>query len=308
MNICFYNTNHIGDVYFSSFFINLICKQNPSIRFYYYVIQGDVFLENIENIERITPNENQYNNTLTNGSPPEHLLNRDVLNILLQNRMESCCGKILQYNNTNYLFINTWCKAQYLNHIDYDFITAIPAYNNYINVINNIFGIKLNLEANKNNIIDTNLITYKKMNPTSTDIPDLENTIFIFNFKPRSCPYDINRLNNFIQKASETTKIILSTYDSMFDKNNNITFIDRDYHIHPTPLCYNLLSIWDIAIKCKIICIIPTGSSWTFLHLLNKIKKSQIYIVNDNHYHTQLNNNINFLIDKPENIINCAWV
>ena len=218
MNICFYNIKHIGDVYFSSFFINLICKQNPSIRFYYYVIQGDVFLENIENIERITPNENQYNSKLTNGSPPEDLLNNDVLNMLQQNITESGFGKVLQYNNTNYLFINTWCKAQYLNHIDYDFITAIPAYNNYINVINNIFGIKINLDVNKNNIIDTNLITYKKINPICTNIPDLENTIFIFNFKPRSYPYDINRLNNFIQKASETTKIILSTYDSMFDK------------------------------------------------------------------------------------------
>ena len=306
MNICFYNINHIGDVYFSSFFINLICKQNPSIHFYYYVIQGDVFLENIENIERITPNENQYNSILTNGSPPEDLLNKDVLNILLQNRMESCCGKVLQYNNTNYLFINTWCKAQYLNHNDFDFITAIQAYNNYINIINNIFGTTLTLDANKNNIIDQKLITYRKNAPTSID--NIENSIFIFNYKPRSYQYDMNRLNNFIENTSKTEKIILSTFDVKFINNNNITFIDRDYNIHPTPICDNLLLLWDIAIKCKIITIIPTGSSWTFFHLIDKIKTPQIYMLNDKHYQTQLNNNINFIIDQTKNIINYAQI
>jgi hypothetical protein len=49
MNICFYNMNHIGDIYFNYFFINVICKQNPNTHFYYYFINGDVFFENIIN-------------------------------------------------------------------------------------------------------------------------------------------------------------------------------------------------------------------------------------------------------------------
>ena len=46
-------------------------------------------------------------------------------------------------------------------------------------------------------------------------------------------------------------------------------YVDKDYHIYPTPSCENLLNIWDIASQCCKIFILPTGSSWTFLHKIN---------------------------------------
>ena len=74
MNVCFYNMNHAGDLYFSSLFIKLICNQNKDKNFYYYFIKGYVFFENIDNIKRISKIENNYLTTLINGNPLENLL------------------------------------------------------------------------------------------------------------------------------------------------------------------------------------------------------------------------------------------
>ena len=65
----------------------------------------------------------------------------------------------------------------------------------------------------------------------------------------------------------------------------------------------NLLNIWEIAIKCVKILILPTGSSWTFLHKLNVIKQNQIFILNNTHYANLLNVNINFLLGETKNLI-----
>ena len=82
MKICFYNTNHIGDIYFSSFFINQICKKNPTINFYYYSIHSDIFFKNIENLKKITEINNVYTGELKNGNPPEDLIDKTFFNTM----------------------------------------------------------------------------------------------------------------------------------------------------------------------------------------------------------------------------------
>ena len=57
MEICFYNLSHIGDIYFNSFFINLLCDQNPKMKFLYFFINGDIFFKGVNNIKRIIPIE-----------------------------------------------------------------------------------------------------------------------------------------------------------------------------------------------------------------------------------------------------------
>ena len=78
MYICFYNMNHIGDIYFMSLFLNIICEQNKDVKFLYYTINADIFLENNSNLSRIYPNDIIYSNQLVIGDPPENLLNNNV--------------------------------------------------------------------------------------------------------------------------------------------------------------------------------------------------------------------------------------
>jgi hypothetical protein len=304
MDICFYNMNHIGDIYFSSLFINLICKLNKNYNFYYYFINGDIFLKNIPNIQRICPIEDNYVGYISNGSPPEDYLNNKVLQILQNNNMQSIGAKNIQFNGKNMLFINTWGDSEYLRHKDYDIMNAITSYEKLIKILQSNHNLNLCFKINQpmeliEHINETN-ITIDEKNNYNID----SDTIFIFNFKPRSLSFDTYNLNNFILNLSKKSKIILSSYENSFDNNDNIKFIDKHYNIHPTPNCINLLNIWEIAIKCNKIILLPTGSSWTFLHKLNIIRQNQIFMLNNNHYCDLLNKKINYLLGENKNLIN----
>ena len=303
MDICFYNMNHIGDIYFSSLFINLICKLNKKCNFYYYFINGDIFFKNIPNIQRICPIEDNYLGNISNGSPPEDYLNNQVIKILQNNKMESIGAKSIIFNGKNILFINTWCASEYLKHRDYDIRNAIESYEKFIQLLQSNHNLNLCFKINQpieliEHINEKNII-YEKNNYNIDD-----DTTFVFNFKPRSLSFDSHNLNKFIRNLSKDSKIILSSYESIFDNNNNIKFIDKDYNIHPTPNCANLLNIWEIAIKCNKIILLPTGSSWTFLHKLNIIRQNQIFMLNNSHYCNLLNEKINFLLGENKNPIN----
>ena len=304
MKICFYNMNHIGDIYFASIFINIICNLNNNIDFYYYFINGDIFIKNLSNIKSINKLEEKYSNNLINGNPPEDLLDKSLLNILIQNQMQIVGSKILMINNTNIIFINTWCVSEYLKHADFDLKSGITSYSNLIKIINTKY--KLNLIFNINSPLDL----IKNMNYYETDENndenaknDFTNTIFIFNFVARSVNVDMNKLKNYILQTSKTNKIILSCYNNIFDNNTNIKFIDKDYNINMSPSCKNLIDLWEIASKCKNVILLPTGSSWSFFHKLNILKENQLYMFNDNNYCNSLNSNINFLLNENKNLI-----
>lgn len=304
MKLCFYNINHIGDIYFSSFFIKLICNLNKETNFYYYFINGDIFFENIPNIQRLGDKlEINYSDTLVNGNPPENLLNNEILNILLKNSMQRTGAKIIQYNSENILFINTWCVSEFLNHIDFDIYSAMNSYNDLIQRINKEYN--LNIFFHLDNLVE-NIVSSVAV-PGSIDLiqsicVDLD-TIFIFNYVPRSIHFDMNHLNNYILELSKTNKVIVSCYNSIFENNDNIKFIDKDYNINKNPKCSNLIELWEIAVKCNKIIILPTGSSWIFLHKLNEIKENQIYMFNGIEYIKRLNTMIQFLTGKM-NFIN----
>ena len=303
MDICFYNMNHIGDVYFNYFFLNMICKQNPNIHFYYYFINGDAFFENIKNISRIFPIESEYSCNLINGEPPENLLNNKILQMLIKNNMQQTIYKKLIVDNKEYLFVNLWCNSYFLSHIDFDFISAIPKYINLIDKLNNDFLFNLNFKIIDNKqLIETELSENLKFGTLNLTEQILNESIIIFNFKPRSLSFNMDVLNKFIYTLSKYNKIILTSYDKMFGDNKNISFIDRDYKICNTPKCDNLLFIWEIAVKCKHIIILPTGSSFLFFHKLDKLNENQIHMFNNVQYCDSLNKNTNYFANK--NIVN----
>jgi hypothetical protein len=300
MEICFYNLNHIGDIYFASLFINLICKQNPDINFLYYFINGDIFFKHIKNLKRISSLEQKYNSTVVNGCPPEDQLDKNILSLFLQNNMEKVGMKIINVNEQNILCVNTWCASEYLlidnNIYDFEISHAIHTYKKLINIINYDYNMNLTLNINSNDIID-NVYKYDSID----NYENLSQTIFIFNYRPRSEPFSLHSLNKIIDDISKDNNVILSCYDSIFHENSNIKFVDKDYNISFEPSCENLLKLWEIASKCKKIIMLPTGSSWTFLHKLDVLKEDQLFIVHS-HYQKKLNDNILFLNEK-ENFI-----
>lgn len=291
MRIVFFNINHIGDVYFSSLFINNICNLNNNITFYYYFIQGDIFFSNIKNIKRIKTIDNDYRDNLgkkiklKNGNTPEDFLNKDMIFFIKEKVGDNTKYKIININNQDYLYINTWCGA--LNFSDYDIQTGIEKMQALINNINIQFS--LNLLFNFNNL-ELGYNIEKNYIKQTINYTILKESIFIFNYHPRSLTFNILKLNNFITELSKKNKIILPAYDNYFDNNENINFCDIKYNILPTINCENLLQIWEIAKHCKQIFILPTGSSWTFLHILDELQNDKITIINGSQYKDKLNN------------------
>ena len=303
MQICFFNMNHIGDVYFSSFFLRALCRLNLNEHFYFFSILGDVFFENITNIKRLGKIDDTYKENLINGNPPENLINSDILQILLQNNMHSAAAKVIKIVDQDILFINTWCTTDYLRHVDFDIVSAMNSYANLIKELEKNYNITLNfrLDDAKELLQD---ISYQNENFLGKySNVDLSETEFVFNYVPRSMNFNMGELNNYILKLSETKPVILACYNSIFDNNPNIKFIDRDYNLIATPSCNNLIELWDIAIQCKKIIILPSGGSWTFFHKLNEIKDDQIFMFNGHHYTPIVNCNINILLGQDKNFI-----
>ena len=299
MDICFYNMNHIGDIYLASLFINIICKLNANITFYYYFINADVFFEKIHNIKRLGNLDTTYRQELVNGEPPENLLDNEILNILLKHQMQSIGSNILEINGRNILFINTWSSSDYLKFLDFDLVSGISSYEKLIYHINKIHNLNLHFKIENTR----QLIEHLNYNDDIIDTYQFKDTIFIFNYKPRSLVFDMNNYYNNIFELSKNTKIILSIYESRFDNHPNIKFIDKHYNIHPDPRCENLLKIWNIAINCNKVIILPTGSSWIFLHKLDKIREDLIFMFNSENYRDLLNKNINYILGENKNLI-----
>ena len=297
MKIVFCSCAHIGDVYFSSLFINNICKYNDLI-FYYYFIQGDIFFNNIKNLKRFGKFENEYRENLNNGSPPEDLLNNDILSFVNQNIPHAFLRyKLLNINNESHLFINT---LGVIWHSGWDINSAITAHKSTINDINKEYNINLKYNFEKLEIGYNLKKNYKKSN---IKYDSLKNSIFIFNYKPRSYSFNMEKLNNFIKEKSIDKNVIIPIYDSFHENNKNITFCDKTFNILPVPSCENLLYIWEIAKYCSKIFIISTGSSWTYLHILDELNSDQIYMIDQNYYANKLTK-INKYLNININVLN----
>jgi len=308
MSICFYNLAHIGDIYFSSLFINILCKCNKNIDFYYYFINGDIFFENISNIRKICPLDYEYKNKLINGDPPENLINDEIMKLLFDKGVsignQRSGSTIINYNNEDVLFINTWCASDYLQYSDYNIYQAIGMYDKLINKINIDYNLELKFHINNSNELIEHLHFKQYINIEKNNEKELQETIFIFNYVPRSLEFNFTDFNNNILRLSNNNKIILASYNSIFDNNENIKFFDKEYNIYPNPSCNNLIAIWEIALKCNKIIILNSGGCWTFLHCLKNIKTNQLYIANDIGYCSLLNTLINYILQENINLVN----
>ena len=211
--------------------------------------------------------------------------------------MQRTGSKIIQYKGENILFINTWCVSNYLNHYDFDIVSALSSYRNLIETINKEYNLNIMYCSKKLSSLYNNITINEKIIEKYENI-ELNDTIFIFNYVPRSLNFNMVNLNNYISNLSENNKIILSCYNNIFETNQNIKFIDRDYGIIQTPNCNNLVELWEIAVKCNKIIMLPTGSSWTFLHKLDKINENQLYMFDGREYIQRLNTIIQYFVGK----------
>ena len=303
VNIVFYNLNHIGDCYMSSFFINLIVEQNTNINFNYFFIQGDCFIKNRPNISRINKEEfnNSYSRTLQSGEEPEKLINNSFLRFLLLNKFQLSQMRVETYNNTNYLFLNTWCASPIIKHSDFDLNSAFEGCKKLILEVKKRYNIELIFDL-KPKIDSIKLFPdYNDYKLKEEEKEKMKDMIFIFNYKPRSVIFNLGIVENYInEQVNNNQKVMIANYNMKYENNNNVLFFDRTFNINPSPDCLNLIKMWDIICYCKKIIILPCGATWTFFHKLEYLRNDQIYMLHGDNYIEKLNNNIRFIDKKSE--------
>ncbi len=286
IDICFYNLFHIGDAYITSLFMNLICKANPDIVFYYYITKGDTFFSHIENTNKI-----------------------DDVNLIQQiNSLERRTPyKLVSYDTQKKLCINTWSTA--LGHNDYDIIDAFEKWNEMINKLNIEFGMDIKFDIKKCNMLhpikfqaEQKFIDFK--NNTNLNIT------FVYNFDSLSVPFHknyIHHLINVLAKNIENKILIIPFYNSNYPVHKNILYLDRDFNIYPDSNCDNLLKTWEIAKKCNSIVITTCGACWLFFDEdIYNIPNILYYHSNDKYTHNadvKLNDNIKYFTNSSRNII-----
>lgn len=297
MKICLYNLLHIGDIYYSSLIVRKLCEENPEYEFYYCVPYGHFFFKDINNckhINDIVPYYH-YKATITKnllGGYEDGIFNEGFF-FLKDELMWNKGMNVMNYNNEDILFVNTYDHSEYfIKHNSYNLNSNFRTMKYIVEDINNKYDMKL-----KYNIDDENMYLEKTIdrhidlfNPYSyiqnnIDINELKDSIFIFNFITRSVHTNLIELCNFFDKDEyKNEKLIFADSTTITEKiksRNNVKYIDIDFCIQKKPSCENLYVIWEIAIHCKKIVIIPSGSTWTFLHKLNEINENQIYFYNN---------------------------
>ena len=300
MLICFWSPGHIGDIYIDALFLHYICKLNYNIPFYYYYIQGDVFVNNIQNLSRIFGNT-EYNCKMGNETPPECAQDISFLQYLYTNVGIYTHHKVSNVNGCEILFLNTWCIP--MGYTDFDLTSAIPAWKNTIELINKTYG--FNLICNP--VTANELITgFNIMKPTNE--PNIiefishiseRNKIFVYNYNPRSVDFDMNKLNSYIHELANNRDnfVFLANENSEFNVYPNVKCCDTYFNITKKMSCENLLQLWNIAKLCNTIIIIPSGSSWIFFHNLHDIKNINICMFDGQQFVERLNTNIQLICD-----------
>jgi len=286
LNICFYNLFHIGDAYITSLIMNLICKANPEITFYHYIIKGNTFFSHIENTKKIDDENLIHEINALEGKTPY---------------------KLILSNTKQFICINSWCAA--MGHRDYDITDALEKWNVKINTINTEFNMNIIFDIKKCNMLhpikfqaEQNFIDFK--NNTKLNIT------FVYNFDSLSVPFHknyIHHLINVLAKNIENKILIIPFYNSSYPVHKNILYLDKDFNIYPDSNCDNLLKTWEIAKKCNSIVITTCGACWLFFDEdIHNIPNILYYHSNDKYTHNadvKLNDNIKYFTNSSRNII-----
>jgi hypothetical protein len=292
MNICFYSTNHLGDILFSNPFIKKICESNPTKRFYQWSLYGNELVCGPTNLHYLkNQNDDNYKTNFVSGLAPEDFIPNDYLKqLFIKNHFTSIFH--FKYEEIDYIGLNTWCIALGCKE-DVNIIQLVSCYNNKIQEINN----KFNTDFKIDNYNQWDLLPCLKDTPITkfinwrATIAFDTKLIFIYNYVPRlvRLNFDMNTFIVHICNLYKNCIIVVPLYNNLLKNIPNIKFCDKDFDCEDVISGTNLLRINKINYMCDIIIAIPTGASWIWFNVNFKDSHKKIYILEDNGYVNKLN-------------------
>lgn len=305
MNVCVYNLYHIGDAYFMSSMLNVLCRYNQDRTFYYAVALGDVFFRHIPNLRRVR----NVAEIFANGA----LVDTGILGWLYHEIGTNVPWKVMDISGEKVLFIHSWGSV--LGHPEFRHELALQKWQELIHTIN--LECALDLKFPEPTTVLKELLYQPVIH---TDIPKQlamqARRRFIYNYRTRSVPFNprlihilLYALHQRDKQQGMPTQMILPMHDPTLGDIPGLLFCDRDFGIVPTPDCENLLHIWNIARMCDEVYILPCGACWViFDERIGTLHEKKIAMIQNPDYVSGLNKSISYFTDIPDTIKNVAIV
>jgi hypothetical protein len=293
MYVCFYSTNHLGDILLSNPFIKKICESNPLEQFYQWSLYGNELVSGPENLHylKVLSNDNYNVTHFTSGLAPEDFTENDYLKqLFIKNHHTSIF--YFKYEERDYIGLNTWCIPLGCNE-DVNHLQLVNGYDAKIKEINQKYA--MNLKIDNYNTWDlmpslkdapiTKFIQWK--NNISKDTP----LIFIYNYVPRliHLHFNINVFIKHICNLYHNSIIIVPMYHELLKDIPNIKFCDKDFDCQHVISGTNVLMLNKINYNCDAIISLPTGAAWSWFNTNFKDKRPKIYMIQDSNYVNKLN-------------------
>ena len=147
-HVCFYNTYHFGDIYFTQPAIKHICDANPHITFYYWLTIGHAVYEGIPNLIHLEPIDDVISGKIiTKKDNIKHQGNTEVFKKYHHFFYEPYPHinkdfSTFEYQGKSFIAFNTWWWSIFYGE-DMNYLCLLEGLKNKMNFLNNIFGLSL---------------------------------------------------------------------------------------------------------------------------------------------------------------------
>lgn len=320
-HICFYNTYHFGDIFFTQPAIKHICDANPNVTFYYWFSVGHAVYDGIPNLIHLEPIDDvisskiitEKDNMRYEGNTevfekyhhffyePYPLMDKDF--------------STFEYQGKSFIAFNTWWWSIFYGE-DMNHVCLLEGFKKKMNVLNNTFELSLNFDFDNHKMFpELGLIQSTDRFSEWIQLKHDKNLVFIYNYEPRAVSFmdkqTINTIIGDICRSNPYVHIIVPRHDTIFDDIENITCCDRDFGFTENRSCLNLLQIEHVLQYCRLVVTLPSGSTWTFMnrHISSYSDRTIFYLWGDYEvYAEKLNSWYKYGTGKTDDIIQCVAI
>ena len=321
-HVCFYNTYHFGDIFFTQPAIKHICDANPNVTFYYWFSVGHAVYDGIPNLIHLEPIDDVISSKIITEKDSMRYENNNINMFEKYHHffyepypLMSKDFSTFEYQEKSFIAFNTWWWSIFYGE-DMNHVCLLEGFKKKMNVLNNTFGLSLNFDFDNHKLFpELGLIQSTDRFSEWIQSNHDKNLVFIYNYEPRAVTFmdkqTINTIIGDICRSNPHIHIIVPRHDTIFDDIENITCCDRDFGFTENRSCLNLLQIEHVLQYCRLVVTLPSGSTWTFMNrdISSYSDRTIFYLWGDYEvYVKKLNNWYKYGTGKTDDIIQCIGI
>ena len=145
-HVCFYNTYHFGDIFFTQPAIKHICDANPNVTFYYWFSVGHAVYDGIPNLIHLEPIDDVISSKIITEKDSMRYENNNINMFEKYHHffyepypLMSKDFSTFEYQEKSFIAFNTWWWSIFYGE-DMNHVCVLEGFKKKMNVLNNTFG------------------------------------------------------------------------------------------------------------------------------------------------------------------------